>query len=130
MSKSVVVEEKEVTWFEIIKIGPELEDFKDTNRTNALKNSFGRYITFVPGPAVDAPDFVEQLQNLIRNLKDLVALEVSPELGESDTRLIIEKSLGTQVIQPQFSNGVFIRYVSFGLGELTVRPIDLTFPRH
>lgn len=130
MSKSVVVEEKEITWFEVIKIGPEIEDFTDINRINALKNSFGRFIKFIPGPAMDSQDFVEQLQQQIRGLNDVVALEVSPELEEKDIRLVIEKCLGTQVIQPQFSNGIFIRYVSFGLGELTVRPIDLNIPRY
>ena len=130
MSKTVIVEEKEITWYEIIKIGPEIEDFDDSNRLNALKNSFGRHIKFVPGPAMDSETFVTQLQEQIRSLKDLAALEVSIDLEESDIRLIIEKSLGTLVIQPQFSNAVFIRYVSFGLGELTVKPIDLSFTPH
>lgn len=127
MSRTVVVEEKEITWVEIIKLGPEMEDFDDSIRTNALKNSFGRHIKFIPGPTMDSEDFVKRLQEQIRSLSDLVALEVSTELEETEIRLIIEKSLGTQVIQPQFSNGVFIRYVSFGLGELTVTPIDLSY---
>ncbi len=130
MSKTVVVEEKEITWYEIIKIGPEIEDFGDTNRLNALKNSFGRHIKFIPGPAIDSEDFVKLIQEQIRSLNDLAALEVSTELEESEIRLVIEKSLGTLVIQPQFSNAVFIRYISFGLGELTVRPIDLGFSPH
>lgn len=127
MSKSVVVEEREVTWYEIIKIGPEMEDFSDANRINALKNSFGRHIKFIPGPKLESEDFVQQLQEQIRSLNDLAALEVSTELEESDIRLIIEKSLDTLVIQPQFSNGVYIRYISFGLGELTISPIDMSF---
>lgn len=127
MSKSVIVEEKEITCFEIVKLGPEVEDFDDSNRLNALKNSFGRHIKFIPGPVLEAEDFVASLQAQIQGLSDLAALEVSTELEEGDIRLIIEKSMGNLVIQPQFSNGVFIRYVSFGLGELTVRPIDMSF---
>lgn len=127
MSKDVIVEEREITWVEIIKIGPKIEDFDDSRRRNALKNSFGRHIKFIPGPAMDSENFVSLLQEQINSLNDLAALEVSTELGETDIRLVIEKSLGTLVIQPQFSNGVFIRYISFGLGELTIKPIDLSF---
>ncbi|MFH2130140.1 MAG: hypothetical protein ABIK68_07185 [bacterium] len=127
MSKKVIVEEKEVTCYEVIKIGPESEDFDDSKRQIALKNSFGRHIIFVKGPEIGEKSFADDLQEQIRNLKDLVAIEVSPALSESEIRLVIEKSLGTLVIQSQFSNSVFIRYVSFGLGELTVRPIDLRF---
>jgi len=127
MSKRVIIQEKEVTCNEIIKIGPKIGGFDDNSRNNALKNSFGKHINFVQGPKVGSDDFATQLQEQIRSLKDLAALEVSTDLEETDIRLIIEKSLGTLVIQPQFSNTVFIRYVSFGLGELTVQPIDFGF---
>jgi hypothetical protein len=126
MSKKVIVQEKEVTCQEIIKIGPKIGGFDDNRRNNALKNSFGKHIKYFEGPKIGSDDFVAQLHEQIRSLSDLAALEVSTDLEEIDIRLIIEKSLGTLVIQPQFSNTVFLRYISFGLGELTVQPIDFS----
>ena len=126
MSKQIIIEEKEVTYVEIIKIGSGIEHFDDTKRKKALNSSFGRHIKFFNGPPIDADNFSELLQEKLRNLKDLAAIEVSPSLNETEIRLVIEKSMGKQVIQPQFNNSTFIRYISFGLGELIVRPIDMS----
>lgn len=126
MSKEVITKQEEITFFEIIKLGPETDNFNDKKRIAALHGCFGYHMKFFDGPKIGNKDFVEQLVNKIQSFKDLVAIEVSPELDEAAIRLIIEKSLGTMIIQPQFSNGVFIRYVSFLLGELTVRPVDLS----
>jgi len=126
MSKEVITKQEEVTYFEIIKLGPEIDNFDDRKRITALHGCFGYHVKFFDGPEMADENFVEQLVDKIRSFKDLVAIEVSPELDDIAVRLIIEKSLGTMIIQPQFSNSVFIRYVSFGLGELTVRPVDLS----
>jgi len=125
MAKKTVVETNEVICYEIIKIGPGIEGFDDVKRQNALKGSFGNHIQFLEGPSIKSDDFARQLQSQIRSLSDLAALEVSTALSETEIRHVLEKCLGTLVIQPQFSNSVFIRYITFGLGELTIRPIDL-----
>jgi len=51
---------------------------------------------------------------------------VSMDLTEKQIRDIIEHCPNVPIIQPQFVNGVFIRYVSFSYASLTVNPVDLS----
>ncbi len=126
MAKEVLVEKKEVTFFEIIKVGP-IENFPDSRRKATLKSTFGEYLKFYDGPPVDADDFFPKLREQMDSYEDLVAVEVSPEL---DNKLVwrivnLNYDAGVQVIQPRFSSSAFIRYVAFGLSDLLVTPLHL-----
>jgi len=126
MSKEEITEKKLVTYYEIIKLGPKIEFFKDVHRFNALKATFGHYIRFFKGPPLNAEDFFAKLEEMIAGFDDLVAIEVSMDLTEKQIRDIIEHCPNVPIIQPQFVNGVFIRYVSFSYASLTVNPVDLS----
>lgn len=125
MSKEEIVVKKELTYFEIIKVGPEMDFYNDKKRLRALASSFGHHIKFYKGPPLESDNFYNQLQDVIKTYEDLVAIEVSPELEEVQVRKIIDYSLGTLVMQPQFSGSIFIRYVSFKYPRLVINPIDL-----
>ncbi|MCG8338852.1 MAG: hypothetical protein MJE63_30455 [Proteobacteria bacterium] len=125
MSKEVIVERKEVTFYEIIKVGPEFEGFSDQRRMKALNSSYGQYIKIFPGPSIESENFFTELFEQIESYEDLAAIEVSPDLDEKTIRRIVNNDLGVRVIQPKFSGSSFIRYVSYTLSELVETPIDL-----
>jgi hypothetical protein len=125
MSKEVIVEKKEVTFYEIIKVGPEIDGFSDQKRINALKSSYGSYIKIYKGPSIESENFFTELFNQIESFEDLAAIEVSPELDEKTIRRIINNDLGALVIQPRFSGTSFIRYIAFSLSDLNEKPMDL-----
>lgn len=125
MSKEVIVDKKEVTFYEIIKVGPDVDGFSDNKRKNALKSSYGPYITIVQGPSIESENFFSELFDQIESFEDLAAIEVSPELDEKTIRRIVNNDLGVRVIQPRFSGSSYIRYVSYTLSELNERPMDL-----
>ena len=125
MSKEVIIEKKEVTFYEIIKVGPRVDSFSDKKRKDALKSSYGSYIKIFEGPSVESENFFTDLFRQIESFEDLLAIEVSPELDEKTIRRIVNNDLGVQVIQPRFSGSSFIRYVSYTLSDLNERPMDL-----
>ncbi len=125
MSKEVIVERKEVTFFEIIKVGPRVDGFSDKRRKDALKSTYGKYIKIFDGPAIDSENFFADLFDQIDSFEDLAAIEVSPELDEQTIRRIVNNDLGVQVIQPRFSGSAFIRYIAYSLGSLNEKPMDL-----
>ncbi len=57
MSKEVIVEKKEVTFYEIIKVGPNVEGFSDKKRKDSLRSSYGSYINIFDGPSVEEESF-------------------------------------------------------------------------
>ncbi len=125
MSKEVIVEKKEVTFYEIIKVGPNTEGFSDKKRKDALKSSYGPYINIFDGPSVESENFFTELFQQIESYEDLLAIEVSPELDDKTVRRIVNNDLGVQVIQPRFSGSSFIRYISYSLSDLNEKPMDL-----
>ncbi len=125
MSKEVIVEKKEVTFYEIIKVGPATEGFSDIKRKNALRSSFGKYIKIFEGPSIESENFFTELFEQIESFEDLAAIEVSPDLDEKTIRRIVNNDLGVRVIQPRFSGASYIRYVSYSLSDLVVKPMDL-----
>jgi hypothetical protein len=125
MSKEVIVEKKEVTFYEIIKVGPNTEGFSDKKRKAALRSSYGPYINIFDGPPVEAESFFTDLFKQIDSYQDLLAIEVSPELDDKTVRRIVNNDLGVQVIQPRFSGAAFIRYIAYGLSDLNEKPMDL-----
>lgn len=125
MSKEVIVEKKEVTFYEIIKVGPKVDGFSDKKRKDALRSSYGKYINIFEGPSVESENFFTDLFRQVESYEDLAAIEVSPELDEKTIRRIVNNDLGVQVIQPRFSGSSFIRYIAYGLSELNEKPMDL-----
>ncbi|MBU3917805.1 hypothetical protein KKA14_19950 [bacterium] len=125
MSKEVIVERKEVTFYEIIKVGPNVEGFSDKRRKDSLKSTYGDYIKVFSGPSVESEGFFNELYEQMGSYEDLAAVEVSPELDELTIRRIVNNDLGVQVIQPRFSGSSFIRYVSYSLSDLIEKPMDL-----
>lgn len=125
MSKEVLIEKKEVTFYEIIKVGPKVEGFSDKKRKDALRGTYGQYIKVFDGPAVDSENFFTDLFKQIESYEDLAAIEVSPELDERTIRRIVNNDLGVEVIQPRFSGSSFIRYIAYSLSSLTEKPMDL-----
>lgn len=126
MSKEEIVERRLVTYYEIIKLGPKIEYFEDVHRINALKATFGQHIRFFKAPSMESDDFFPKLMEMMQGFEDLIALEVSPELSEKQIRDVIEHCPDTPIIQPQFVNGVFIRYVSFSYARLITSPVHLS----
>ncbi len=125
MSKEVIIEKKEVTFYEIIKVGPKVDGFSDSKRKDALKSSYGPYLKIFDGPIVESENFFTDLFKQIESFEDLLAVEVSPELDEKTIRRIVNNDLGVQVIQPRFSGSSFIRYIAYALSDLNERPMDL-----
>ncbi len=125
MSKEVIVERKEVTFYEIIKVGPNIDGFSDNRRKCALKSTFGDYIKVFGGPSIESEGFFSELYEQMGSYEDLAAVEVSPDLDELTIKRIVNNDLGVQVIQPRFSGSSFIRYVSYSLSELIEKPMDL-----
>ena len=125
MSKEVIIDKKEVTFYEIIKVGPKVDGFSDKRRKDALKSTYGQYVKIFNGPSIEAESFFSDLYSQMDGFEDLAAIEVSPELDEQTVRRIVNNDLGVQVIQPRFSGSSFIRYVSYSLSELREKPMDL-----
>ncbi len=125
MPKEEIVEKKEVTVYEIIKIGPSIENFDDRKRQTVLRGCFGPYLKFYQGPPMDSMEFPKMLHEKIQECEDLIAIEVSPGLDSIEIKRVIENCLSTPVIQPQFSGSAYVRYVSFHVSELIIRPMDL-----
>ncbi len=117
MSKEVIVERKEVIFYEIIKVGPNVDGFSDKRRKDSLKATYGDYIKVFSGPPVESEEFFSELYEQMGSYEDLAAVEVSPELDEVTIKRIVNNDLGVQVIQPRFSGASFIRYVSYSLSE-------------
>ena len=126
MSKEVITERKEVTFYEIIKVGPDIDGFSDQKRMHALKSSYGPYIKIFKGPSIESENFFTELFAQIESFEDLAAIEVSPELDQTTIRRIVNNDLGVRVIQPRFSGSSYIRYVTYSLSELVEKPMDLT----
>ena len=125
MSKEVIVEKKEVTFYEIIKVGPKVDGFSDNKRKDALRSTYGQYLKIFNGPSVESENFFTELFGQIESFEDLAAIEVSPELDERTIKRIVNNDLGVQVIQPRFSGSSFIRYIAYTLSDLNEKPMDL-----